>query len=262
MKINNIKKAAKLRLNGNYIRCSSSCLLYFIIISLITFFQSQLPNIIGSSILLTIINAIILILNWILGYGIISNILDLVNIKTNSITDFINDTLKNFIKYIRIGLKILLKILIPLIVFILSAFYWIGTIIAKINNVNFLCFYQNLVPLSTVLFIITGIILIYFIFKYILVAYIYYENPNMPENEIINKSKTLMKGNIINYILLILSFLHWFLIGALILLILNIFIEQKYLTPFIVIFYSIFKPYIIVSKSEFYKELSIDKETK
>ena len=153
MKINDIKKSARLKLTGNYLKCSSSSLLYFIIISLITYFQVRLTNLIENSIALAIIQTLFLILNWILSYGIISNILDLVDIKTNSITDFLNSTIENAIKYIKLGLRVLIKILAPLIIFIFSIFYWIGTKIASINNINFLCFYQNLVPLASIILI-------------------------------------------------------------------------------------------------------------
>ena len=260
MKINELKKDAKIKLNGNYIRCASSSLLYFIIISLLTFAQSKLANRIGNSLLLAIVQAIFILLNWIFSYAIIANILDLVNIKTNSITDFINIALKAFIKYTKIGLRFLFKILFPVFLTILTSFYWIGTKIAKINKVNFLCFNQNLLPLATSILIISLLILAYYILNYVLVAYIYHENPDMSEKEIVDKSKKLMHKNKLKFILLLLSFLHWFLLAALILSILNIFIQGKYLTPFIVFFYSIIRPYIIVTKSEFYKELEDVKE--
>lgn len=260
MKITNIKQSAKVKLTGNYIKCASSSLLYFIIISLLTFFQTKSINTIQNSAILAIVQAFLLIINWVFSYGIIANILDLVDIKTNSITDFINSTLKRGLKYIRIGLIFLLKILVPLIIFLFTFFYWIGTEVAKINKVNFLCFNQNLSLLAGLICVLAGISLVYYILKYMLVAYIYYENPDMSEKEIVEKSKTLMKGHIHQYILLLLSFLHWFLIAALILLILNIFIESKFLTPFMVLFYSIIRPYVITSKFEFYKELDDVKE--
>ena len=256
MKINEIKNSAKIKLTGNYIKCASSSLLYFIIISLITFFQTKIAVTMTNSIVLAIVQALFLLLSWILGYGIIANILDLSDIKTNSITDFINITIKNCIKYTKIGLLVLLKILAPLIIFLFSMYYWVGTMTANLNNVNFLCFNQNLVPLASTICILSVILLIYYILKYTLVAYTYYENPDMSEKDIVEKSKQLMKNNISKYILLLLSFLHWFLIGALILLILNIFIETKYLTPFMVLFYSAIRPYFVATKYEFYKELN------
>ena len=260
MKISDIKKSAKLKLSGNYFRCASSSLLYFIIISLITFFQTKLAGLTNNSIVLAFLQAISLILSWILGYGIIENIIDLTEVKTNSITDFINSTLKNTIKYTKLGFLFLIRILAPLTLFLFAIFYWIGNNIAKIHKVNFLCFNQNLVTLSLCIVLVALILLIYFILKYVLIAYIYHNNKELSEKEILDKSKELMKKNKFNYILLLLSFFHLFLFGALILFVLNFFIEAKYLTPFMVFFYSMIKPYLIVAKSEFYKELNEEKE--
>ena len=64
-----------------------------------------------------------------------------------------------------------------------------------------------------------------------------------------------MKGNKIKFLLLILSFFNWFIIGGIILFILNKFIEIEYLTSFIILFYSILKPYIIISKLDFFESL-------
>lgn len=259
MKISKIKEVARVKLTGNYIKCASSSLLYFIMITLLTFFQTKVA-VIENSVVSAIVQALFLILNWVLSYGIVANVLDLVDIKTNAITDFINSTLKNFIRYLELGLRALVRILIPLLIFLFVAFYWCATMIAKINKVDFLCFNQHLVPLATTALILSLILLIYFILKYALIAYIYHYNREMDLKEILDNSKNLMKKNMGHFILLLLSFLHWFLIGALILLILNIFIEGRFLTPFIVLFYSILRPYIIVSKSEFYKELADVKE--
>lgn len=262
MKINEIKRDAKIKLTGNYIKCASSSLLYFIVVSLLTYFQAIVANKLENSILLAIIQAILILINWILSYGIVSNILDLVNVKTNSITDFINVCLKNFVKYTKIGLRFLLKILFPLILNLFASFYWIGTAVAKVNKINFLCFNKNLLPLASSIWGLAFLILIYYILRYILVAYIFHEHPDMTEKEIVDTSRKLMHRNKFRYILLLLSFLHWFLIAALILFILSHFIEAKFLTPFMVLFYSAIRPYVIVSKSEFYKELEDVKEEK
>ena len=216
MKINEIKKDARIKLSGNYIKCCSSSLLYFIIVSLLTFAQANLAGIIHNSILSAIIQAIFIIINWILGYGIIANILDLTDGKTNSITDFINSSLKNFVKYTKIGFCFLLKILFPLIINIFAGFYWIGTMVAKVNNINFLCFNRNLIPLASFVWVLAFLILVYFILRYMLSAYIFHEHPDIAEKDILAKSRKLMHFKKYKYILLLLSFLHWFLLAALI----------------------------------------------
>ena len=255
MKISEIRKDSKLKLTGVYLKCASSSLLFFIIISLITVAQAKFANAIYNSFVLAVIQAILILFHWILSYSIIANILDLTEGKTNSITEFINITFKSYVKYTKIGLKFLLKVLFPIIINILAAFYWIGTAVAKVNKVNFLCFNQNLIPLATFIWILSSLILVYYVLRYILVAYIYHDHPEMSEGEIIDTSRKLMHRNKLKFILLLLSFLHYFLLAALILMILHIFIEGQYLTPFMVFFYSVIRPYVIVAKAEFYREL-------
>ena len=262
MKITEIKKDAKIKLTGNYFKCCSSSLLYFLLVTLITFLQSLAANKISNSIVLALVQAIFLLISWIFSYGIISNLLELVDIKTNSITDFINIALLNSVKTTKIGFRIIIKILAPLLIFIFSLLFWAGTYMAKINKTNFLCFNKDLVLLATCILIGAFIVFLYFIIKYSLVDYTFYNNPEMTEKDIVEKSKKLMKGNLLKYVGLLLSFFHWFLIGALILLVLNIFIESRFLTPFMIFFYSLLRPYIVVSKQEFYRELDDVKEVK
>ena len=255
MKINEIKKDAKIKLTGNYLKCASSSLLYFIIISLLTIAQAKFANNIENPYLLAFVQAIFILIHWILSYSIVANILDLVDIKTNAITEFINIIFKSYVKYTKIGLRFLIKILVPVVLNIFIIYYWVGTAVAKVNKVDFLCFRQNLLPLATAICIASILVLIYYVLNYVLVAYIYHENPDMSEKDIIDKSKKLMKKNKLKFILLLLSFLHWFLLAAIVLMALNVVIKTEYLTPFMVLFYSIIRPYIIVAKSEFYKEL-------
>jgi uncharacterized membrane protein len=261
MKISEMKQNAKTKLTGTYLKCAFSTLLYFIIISLLTYAQSKLTVKIENVIVLTLIQALFIILSFILGYGIIANVLDLANVKTNSITNFINETIKNATKYLKIALRIVLKMWIQIIIFFVSTFYLYGTITAKLNNVDFLCFHQNLLPLATVIFILAAIIFVFFALDYMLIAYILYSDKEKSAKEIADLSRKLMKGNKWNYILLHLSFIDWFIIASLVLMIFNIFIRTEYLTPAVLVFYALLKPYLITTKSEFYEDKLNDLNT-
>jgi uncharacterized membrane protein len=252
--ISEIKKSAKVKLTGSYLRCASSTLLYFIITLLLTYLQKICTNAINNSIVITLIEAIFVILKLILSYGLIANIIKLVDIKTNSITDFLNIAIQNTSKYLKTMLIVIFKLLIPLVIFILAGFYLIGNLIAYQNNIKYFCFSPNLV-LPIVIFIIACVILLYFFLKYMLVPYIYYKQPELSPSEIVKKSNTIMKNKKLQLFLLLLSFANWFLIVAIILLILNLFIPIEYLTTVVVIFYSLLKPYIAISKLEFYESL-------
>ena len=255
MTISEIKKSAKTKLSGSYLKCTSCTLLYFTIVLVLTYLQNLITNSINNSIVITIIEAIFIILSLIIGYGLIANIIKLTDEKTNAITDFINLTLKNLGKYTKTLLNALIKLLIPLCLFILSVFYLIGNFVSYANNLKFLCFSPNLIVFSIILTVIAFIIFIYFLLNYALIPYIYYTHSEYLPNEIVNKSKELIKGKKLQFILLLLSFINWLLIAGIVMLILNIFIPTGYLTTFVILFYSLLKPFIVVSKLEFYESL-------
>ena len=169
----------------------------------------------------------------------------------------------NTTKYLRLVIGgILLKILAPLALFLAAGFYLIGTSFANINNVHFLCFYPNMLIASAIIFVITLIILIYFLLKYVLSPFIYYEKANASSKEIVTTSNKLMKKKKLKLILLMLSFIGWFVLIGLIVSILAYFVEIKYITPFVLVLYSLLKPYITVSQSIFYEDCIDEQEIK
>ena len=261
MTISEIKKSAKLNLKGSYLKSASASLLYFILIMILTFFLDLIVLKLDDNIIpLTIIEAIFAILSLVLSYGLISNVLALSQGKTNSITKFIDNTILNFVKYVKILLHILIRVLVPLFIFLLCVFYLIGTLIANINNTNFLCFYANLLPLALVITIAGLCVFLYFLLKYVLAPFIYDSNKDLSAKEVVLKSAELMKGQKCNYIGLILSFFGWFLLAALIIFILDFFIDTAWLTSVVVLFYTFIRPYIIESESQFYESLGENKK--
>ena len=92
--------------------------------------------------------------------------------------------------------------------------------------------------------------------KYALVPFIYKSNPELSPREIVKKSNELMKKQKLNYIFLILSFAGWLLLTSLILLVLGYFVEAAYLTPIIILFYTLIRPYIIASEWNFFENLN------
>ena len=259
MTISEIRSMAKTKLNGTAIKCSIACLLYFFINLLFTylikFISLKVPNIVNM-----IIEIIFVIISIPFGYGILSNIINLSDSKTNSVTGFLDDFVLNFINYTKLIFHEIIRLIIPIILCILSIFYLIGTITAYINTKSFLCFSKNLLPLAIIVFLITLIILIYFMLNYAIISFIYY-NSDKKENskQILNKSKELMKSQKIKFILLLLSFLPYLIFSTIILIICTKFIEQAYLTPLIVVLYTLIKPNITISKLIFTEELGNNK---
>ena len=245
MSISEFKKVARTKLNGNYFLCICSSLLYFITLFALSYVESRIINIINNNTVTLLISFVFALISLILGYGIIANILELSDIKTNSITNFLNISIKNTTKIIKLKLSIILKLIIPTIIFMFSSVY------------TYFSYFDNLIPMfmfSLIICIISLIFIIYIYLKYALTSYIYYSNSSLTSREIMKKSAEIMKGNKIKFILLILSFFNWLLIASIILYILGKFIPRPYLTPFIIIFHSLIKPYIVNCISIFYDE--------
>lgn len=256
MTITEIKQAAKIKLSGAYAKCASTSLLYFIAVTILTYISKVAQvNLETHTIILTVIQAIFALISILLSYGLIANIIALTNNETKSITKFVDYSVTNSMKYTKVILRVLVRILIPLILFLLSIFYLIGTTIAHIKSYDFLCFHMNYLPFASILCLILLGVLIYFILKYILVAFIYNSDSNQSAIDIVNKSKELMKGKKLNYILLILSFFGWILLTAIILSILGNFIDAIYLTPIVIAFFSLIRPYVVISELIFYENL-------
>ena len=256
MTISEIKKSAKLNLKGNYFRCSSSCLLYFIIIMILAYIINILKIKLDNHIIpLTIFRAIFGIISLVLSYGLIANVLNLSQNKTKSITKFMDMSILNFSRYTKVILQVLLRIFIPLFIFFLCLFYLCVTFIAQINKTNFLCFYGDLLPLAIIICVLSLCILIFFLLKYVLTAFICNDDTTLSSKEVVQKSAELMKGKKLKYICLILSFFGWILLTSVILYIFSYFVDLSLLTPIVIVFYTLIRPYVIESESIFYESL-------
>jgi uncharacterized membrane protein len=253
--ISEIKKTAKTRLTGKYIKCASASLLYFLVAIVFAVIQEFCYEKISNAIVFTVLQAIFSIISLILAYGIISNIIDLADEKTKSITDFLNKSIVNAVKYIKILARIIIRLAIPIILEGITLYNVFGNAIAKQKNISFLCFAPEYYGLSIVLFVIMSIIFICIGLNYALVPYIYHASSDSSSKEIVEKSKELIKGKKLRFILLLLSFFIWILLAAIVIYILTRIILPEYLTPLIIVFYSALKPYVTVSISEFYESL-------
>lgn len=255
MKILEIRSLTKTKLEGTALKCSISCLLYYFINLIFTYFlrfvSLKVPNIID-----IIFQILLAIISIPLGYGITSNIIKLSDSQTNSVTKFLDDFILNFGKYIKIIFHEIIRLIVPIILCILSTLYLIGTLTAYVNSKNFLCFGMNLLPLAIIIFIATLIILVYFLLNYSIVPYIYFNCDKKNNSKyILNKSKELMKGHKFDFIRLLLSFIPYFLFVSIILIIAEIYLTYEYLVPTVIVLYTIIKPYITISQFMFTEEL-------
>ena len=249
--IRELKKDSKIRLSGNYIKLVFIYLVY----SIIVFAFSCVTDYINFSLLKFIYAVLILIFSIPLSYGVIDSVMDIIRGKKVPFTDFINIGLKNIGKVWKVYLRIILKLIIPIIILIASAFFVIITLIGNL----FGAFIGNYFILSCVIFFFASVVLMILNIYYSFAFYILKDKPEKTAKEIVNLSRDLMKGNVIKYIGLILSFLGWYI------LILILGLIAAYIIPVIIanacveIGFLMLFPYISATLIGFYEDIYYDK---
>lgn len=249
--IRELKKDAKVRLSGNYFKILFIYLLYGIIV----FAFSYLSKYIQQSVIRLIYSFAILIFSIPLSYGVISCILDIVRGKNTSLTEFINVGLKNIGRTWGIYLRILLRLLFPIIFFIASTFFTLLTIAGSILKTDL----GNYFILSIILLTVSIVLLIILNLYYAFAFYLLKDKPEKSSKELVLLSKTLMKGNLIKYITLGLSFFGWYLLIFAVSFVLAYFLPSKLVNLVPEIGSLFIFPYITTTLIGFYEDVLYDK---
>ena len=93
------------------------------------------------------------------------------------------------------------------------------------RNVNTLFFMDLFIGLWSLLFVVPGIVKYY---EYSMIPYILADDPNISRKEAFMKSKKLMSGNKWRAFVLTLSFIPWYILGALTFGVVSLFYVQPY----------------------------------
>lgn len=103
-----------------------------------------------------------------------------------------------------------------------------------LNVVMTMFVYRFVIILTTILFIIPGI---YFRIRYFMVSYLVAENPTLPAQRIYEINKATMKGEKMNCLKLMISFLVWFIIMFITCIIPAVFLIDPYYNGTMVEYY-------------------------
>ena len=252
MKISEIKKQASLSLEGNLFKAILMTLFYTLINLLAQFILTKLNTIFANANTLFLIIQLVINIGLLpFSYGLIVSLIELSKNKNISLTNFINVGLLNYTKTIKIFFGIFLKIIGFVVLFTISL------TLCVINFGN-----PAINTLFAILLIVCIITLLIKSLDFVLVLFINYDDSKLPVKEIIKKSKELMKKNKFKYVLLVLSFILWFIIFALFGNILNYFIDPTYSIYISNALLAIITPTITISQYIFYDSLANTKEIK
>ena len=194
-----------------------------------------------------------------LSCGIINTIVKVSSNQKVGATEFINHSVKNFVKTWKILFRIFLKaIVISAVAFVVI----LGLLLFLITVVKVT---ETVVKItSVILSIIYTIILILMLLPYSFSFFIFSENPDMKAKDIVNKSKELMKGNLINFILLTLSFIGWYLLITIVINVLYYLVAINVL-PYVIYFLSTYistlllTPYMLATQYAYYEDILAEK---
>jgi len=257
MIISEIKKDAKVKLTGEY---AKAVLIYFIYF-LILFATSFLGLYVKTKLLHYIYQIAVLILTVPLSFGIIAVFIKMSRNEDVSLTSFITIGFQNMKSVWRTYGRTIIKLLFPMIIlilgfsFLLYSFLQVATITPNLETIYITDLIKS--PQVIIAFIIVIAAIIYVAYKALplsLAYYVLYDNSEFTGKEVLEKSKALMKSNILNLVLLLISFVPWFLLIYMISYIFTLFIGS------IAVFIStvlciLLAPYITTSTVCFYEEL-------
>ncbi len=249
--IKELKKDAKVRLTGSYLKL----LIVYLIYDIIVFAFSTLGKLIQSDIAKIIYLIFLLIFIVPLAFGLISCLMDIIRGKKVPITDFINVGLNNIGNAWKVHLHTLLKLLIPIILTIASMYFLALTLVATLYGGNLSKYFLISAILCVISILILFIANLYYSFSFFILK----DKPNKTGKEIVNMSRDLIKGNLVKYIALGFSFIGWYLLIFAICFITQYFLPQNVVMIISNIGSLLLFPYITTTMIGFYEDILYDK---
>ena len=244
-----LRKQTSLVLEGNLLKAIIISLFSTLISGLAEFglfkLSGFLPN---HSNIFYIIQLLVSVILLPLSYGVIVSMIRISKNENVTITDFINIAIMNYSKVIKIIFNIFIRIIGYVFLFTIFLFL---LAFSKQNDA--------LVLLFSLLTIASFIILIYKAMNYCLAFFINYENPNKPCKEILKESSLLMKKNKLRFILIVLSFILYFIIIGLISKISRLLINEEINNVLLKFLFALILPSITICQYLFYESLKSNK---
>lgn len=273
MKISELKQDARVRLTGAYPKLFGMYLIYavfsLITINLISVIDTSLGAVPGF-----LANLLVVLIDIPLVYGTTISTLKAIRNDDVGVFTFVKDGLKDFGKVWKTSLRLIVRLLIPMLIAIATyVLFAVFLLLFLMTNIPDMFTFPegvdiSLLPtISVSQLVVFGLLflaaLVFFFIKnlnYAIVNLVLADNKNLKAVEIINKSKQLMHGFKLKYVLVALSFILYY-VG-----IFAAFILVSGLNPLTAMFslYSLvalLNPYIIGTQICLYEEILEEKKS-
>lgn len=251
-----IKKAALNKLDWKQaLQVSAVFILASVALSYLLTYVSVLAQ--NTPILYGAASIIYLLLFLPLSFGFISSMSKLYEGKKINATTIFNDAILNFTKTIKIFLLTVWKMLLPSFIIIAAVvgilFLTVQNIPLTQDNLSGYSLYLSLLFLVGLLGIALSAI------PYVLSSYILANNKDLKAKEIIETSNSLMENKKWNFVKLIISFLGWYIVLAVIVAIGKMQFGENIASILNWIGMFLLMPYLITSIRVFYEECNDEK---
>ena len=206
MKASEIRREAREVLSGKWGKGVCIILAYTLISFIVGFIQGLFED---KLFIRSIINLAYYIISIPLSFGLIVSFIKLKRNEDVSVFSFIEEGFSRFAKSLGIAFHTFIKLILPMILLVVSS---IISFVAAFFNLSSTSTSVFLSLLATILSIASVVWLVCKAFLYVISYYIGFDNPNLSSKECVNKSAEIMKGKILKYIGLQLSFIGWIIL--------------------------------------------------
>ena len=260
MKISEIKKDARTKLQGKWSTAVGISFVYLLITFIFNFLSSECIE----------FSIILIILNVPFSFGLFISFIKLIDNENVKIFDFIKYSFDNFGKSWSIYFRKLLKLLLPYIlittVYISIFILAVILIVSVFSNIPIEKTFLSIIGLSITLFPLSLWLYVKSL-SYILIFPIAYDNPELSAKDVVTESKKLMKNNRWKFFKLYFSCIGWVFLVTLALIICCLILLYISETVFISVILILLAdlafrlsmlwllPYMMVSTISFYKDL-------
>lgn len=254
MKCSLTRKEARTALSKNLVAAIASNFIFILILLIlnlgITYLSSKLT---GLDALWTVVKVLLVLFIFPLGYGIAKTYVKIANNEKVTATSFIGFGLSTISKSIGVFVNILIKVIpASVVVFLVSYLIIFGV-------VNIAHPIQDVVKIiSMFVYVAAAIAIVFITIRYSFSLFVLAEDDTMKAKDAVNKSKEILNGKVGEYVILLLSFIGWFILYEVILLIIQINLPSIYSDLFSFIPTIFLTPYILMTQYCYYDEAKAD----